>query len=174
MRKALALVILLVLASHVPAQANAAGTFRAGARKGAQRATVIMKTRAFDASKHKVQMVKEGDLHVMKIDGRTAYGTDGGTPDVEIESLRLLLNGREVPVPRRLYADCFNPGHGDDRLVVKFGDDAQSVFVFMNGSDGAGVYDVVWVLRRDGRHSRFATAGGDCHLFNLDCGLSQE
>jgi hypothetical protein len=55
---------------------------------------------------------------------------------------------------------------------VKFGEDARSVFVFMHGSDGAGVYDVIWVLRRDGRHSRFANAGGDCGLFNFYCGLN--
>jgi hypothetical protein len=88
--------------------------------------------------------------------------------------LRLFFNGREVAVPRRLYSDCFDPSYGEGSLAVKFGDDPRTVFVFMHGSDGAGVYDVVWVLRRDGRHSRFANAGGDCGLFNFYCGLSRD
>ena len=133
-----------------------------------------MKTKIFDASKRRLRVVGEGELLVTKVDGRVAYGTDGGVPASEIESLRLFINGREVPSPRRLYSDCFNPSYGDGALAVKFGDDPQTVFVFMHGSDGAGVYDVVWVLRRDGRHSRFANAGGDCSLFNYDCGLSQD
>jgi hypothetical protein len=174
MRKTIALATLLTLASQVSAQTTGVGTFRSSGREGPNRATVILKTKVFDASKRRVSVIKDGEVLVTKVDGRTAYGTDGGVPAIEIESLRLFINGREVPIPRRLYSDCFNPRYGDGALAVKFGGDPQTVFVFMHGSDGAGVYDVVWVLRRDGRHSRFAAAGGDCSLFNYDCGLFQD
>ena len=112
-----------------------------------------------------------GELGLTMVDGHVALGAEGGTPAVEIESFRFILDGREVPVPRRLYSDCFNPSTDPRYLALRFGQDAGSVFVFMNGSDGAGVYDVVWVLRKDGRHSRWANAGGDCSLFNFYCGL---
>lgn len=171
MRKTIALAILLTFAAQVSAQTKGVGTFRSSGREGPNKATVILKTKVFDVSRRGVSVIKEGELLVTKVGGRTAYGTDGGVPAVEIESLRLFINGREVPIPRRLYSDCFNPGYGDGALAVKFGGDPQTVFVFMRGGDGAGVYDVVWVLRRDGRHDRFAAAGGDCSLFNYDCGL---
>ena len=174
MRKTLTLAALLTLAFNASAQTRGVGTFRSSGREGPNKATVILKTKNFDASKRRVRVVKEGELLVTKVDGRVAYGTDGGVPAIEIESLRLLINGREVPIPRRLYSDCFNPSYGDGALAVKFGDDQQTVFVFMRGSDGAGVYDVIWALRGDGRHSRFANAGGDCRLFNYDCGLFQD
>jgi len=35
--------------------------------------------------------------------------------------------------------------------------------------DFAGVYDVIWVLRKDGRHTRFTDSEGDCSFLNFDC-----
>jgi hypothetical protein len=170
-REHLAFALLLTLAFRPPARARDIGSFRYEARSGRHVATLVLKTKAFDRSRHRVKVEKVGELLVTMVDGRAALGTDGGTPGVEIESFRFTLDGREVPVPRRLYSDCFDPGTGAGGLALKFGQDAGSVFVFMRGSDGAGVYDVVWTLRGDGRHSRWANAGGDCSIFNFDCGL---
>lgn len=174
MLKKIALALLLTLAFGPRALASGAESFRFEARRGRHRATLVMRTKKFDPSRHSVKLKKVGELLVTTVDGRVALGTDGGTPFVEIESLRIFFDGREVRVPRRLYSDCFNPGTGDRHVAVKYGEDTRSVFVFMNGSDGAGVYDVVWVLRSDGRHSRWANAGGDCSLFNFPCGLDPE
>ena len=171
-RTTLAAVLLLSLLPGSPARASGVGSFRFEARSGRHTATLILKTKAFDPSRHRVGSKKVGELLVTTVDGRAALGTDGSVPNVEIESFRFILDGREVRVPRGLYSDCFDPGT-DGRLVLKFGQDAESVFVFMHGSDGAGVYDVVWVLRKDGRHSRWANAGGDCSLFNFYCGLDK-
>lgn len=54
-------------------------------------------------------------------------------------------------------------------LAIKLGDDMKSVFVFLAAGDGAGVYDVIWVLRKDGHHARFTNSGGDCGFLNFDC-----
>jgi hypothetical protein len=173
-RKTFALAALLTVVLNSHASAGGIGTFRFSTQRGAHKATLILKTKAFDDSKHRVKMRRVGESSATMVDGRKALGTDGSVPTVEIESLRLILNGKEVPVPRRLYSDCFNPSTDPSTFVLKFGQDTQSVFVFMQGSDGAGVYDVVWVLRRDGRHSRWANAGGDCSLFNFYCGLNPD
>jgi hypothetical protein len=170
-RTTLALVSLLTFALSPSARAHDIGSFRFEARQGAHRATLILKTKAFDPSRHRVKLKKVGELLLMTVDGRVALGAEDGTPSVEIESFRFVLDGREVRVPRRLYSDCFDPSTEAGGLALKFGQDAGSVFVFMQGSDGAGVYDVVWVLRADGRHSRWANEGGDCSLFNFYCGL---
>jgi hypothetical protein len=171
MRRHIVLAVLLTLILNSSARARDIEAFRFEVRKGTHRAALILKTKAFDPSKHRMRLKMFGELGLTMVDGRVALGAEGGTPSVEIESFRFILDGKEVRVPRRLYSDCFNPGTDASRFVLKFGQDTQSVFVFMNGSDGAGVYDVVWVLRKDGRHSRWANAGGDCSLFNFYCGL---
>jgi hypothetical protein len=171
MRKTFALAALLTLTLSSSTPARGIGSFRFDARKGAHSATLILKTKAFDPSRHRTRLKMFGELGLTTVDGRVALGAESGTPGVEIESFRLIFDGKELRVPRRLYSDCFNPSTDPSSLVLKFGQDTRSVFVFMTGSDGAGVYDVVWVLRKDGRHSRWANAGGDCSLFNFYCGL---
>lgn len=47
-------------------------------------------------------------------------------------------------------------------LEIRFSDDMKALFVFLHAGDGAGVYDVVWVLRKNGSHTRFTDSGGDC------------
>jgi hypothetical protein len=88
------------------------------------------------------------------IDGRVAYGAEV-IPQAEIKSIRFYLDGKTIKVPKRLYSDCYDPNLRDNPLTLRFSDDFQSVFVSMWGSDGAGGYNVIWVLRKNGRHSRF-------------------
>ena len=54
-------------------------------------------------------------------------------------------------------------------LAIKFGDNMKSVFVFLHAGDGAAVYDVIWVLRSDGKHTKFTNSGGDCSFLNFNC-----
>jgi hypothetical protein len=71
MRKTLVLATLLTLTCDASAQMKGVGTFRFPTQSGAQKATVILKTKAFDGSKRKVRVVKEGESYVTKVDGRT-------------------------------------------------------------------------------------------------------
>lgn len=177
------LLSLLLNCTGVLAQSKRIGTFQFTESKSSHTAKLILKTRLFSASAHKVTYADEhylkkheislgarGRRPVIKIDGRIPLGTDGDLPQVEIVSLRFFFNGKEVAVPSRLYSDCYNPNLSKDSARVRFSDGGEGVFVLMNGSDGAGVYDVIWVLRADGRHSRLAREGGDCSFLNLDCG----
>ncbi len=166
------LTLLLTLSLPASAQNNEPGTFRFVAKHGSHTATLVVKTKVFDRSTHKVAIVRQGDSHVTNVDGRRALGTDASIPNFEIDSMKFYFDGKEIPVSRRLYSDCFDP-HVKGGLSLKFGDDLQSLFVFMQGSDGAGFYDVIWVLRKDRRHARLANSGGDCSFLNMDCDPSK-
>ena len=107
-----------------------------------------------------------------QIDGRPPLGTDGGIPQTEIESVRLYIDGKEVPVPKDLYSDCYEPSfESNASFAAKFADNLEGVFVFMNGSDAAGSYQVLWVFRRDARHSRFSGACSDCGFIDFSSGF---
>jgi hypothetical protein len=126
--------------------------------KGSHTAKVVFKTKPFVRAKHKVEISKRGTV----IDGQVALGTDDTVPRTEIGSVKLFFDGKEVIVPRRLYTDCYEPNFGSDYFRVKFGDHGESLLVFMAGSDAAGGYQVYWVFRKDGKHSRFSAACSDC------------
>ena len=137
-------------------------------------AKIVFATRLFDARKHKIRRVGT----CITIDGRRPLGTDCNMPQVEIASMKFFFDGKEIPVPARLYSDCYTPppfkeykkrGWVNKYLNVKLSDDLERVFVFLAAGDGAGVYDVIWVLSKDGRHTRFSNSGGDCSFLNFDC-----
>ena len=159
------LTLLLLSTTSVAAQrapAGKVGTFRFTEEKGGHTARLVFHTGAFDRSKHRITYGKRLDLTVLEVDGRMALGVDGNMPRTEIRSVEFFFDGQRVAVPRKLYADCFEPSVGKESFAIKAGDDGGSLLVFMAGGDAAGAYQVIWVLRKDGRHSRFSTPCSDC------------
>lgn len=105
----------------------------------------------FDTANHDISRLMENI-----IDGRLCHGTDGDVPQTEIKYISLNIDGKEIQIDPALYRDFYNPnlGYNDGSKYVDvfWGDDYQSVFMLMNGSDGAGSYSVVWVFRKNGKH----------------------
>ena len=111
---------------------------------------VVIRNAPFDPSRHQRSYDKNiGNL----IDGRVAYGAEG-VPRTQIKSIELYFDGQRVNVPRWLYVDCYNPNLEPEYVKLRFSRNGQTIFLTMNGDDGAGAYIVVWALRRNGRHTR--------------------
>jgi hypothetical protein len=139
----------LVVLTNVRAQSKLVGTFPLEAQAGGNVAKVIFETRLFDRSHHRMG-VRRGHT---TIDGRSIFGaTDAYAPQVEIASMKLYLNGREIHVPKRLYNDCYQPNLVAPYLTVRV--DAKIVTVSMHGADGAAGYEVTWRFTNVGRASR--------------------
>ena len=77
--------------------------------------------------------------------------------------MRFYLDGKEIKIPKRLYADCFDPNLGNDYVTLEFGDELRSVVITISGSDGAGGYQAVWRLKKDGQHRRSIVRGVEVH-----------
>ena len=162
------LVLWCAVCAHAQgARAGKVGMFRFEDKREGHASRLVFRVGAFEPSKHRITFGKRLDLPVLEVDGRTALGVDGDNPRTEIKSFEFYFDGRRVAVPRRLYSDCFDPNFGADYFAVKNGDDGASVLVFMAGSDAAGGYQVIWVLRKDGRHSRFTSPCSDCGYQDL-------
>ena len=140
MRATSAMFLVLLISAGVSAQSKKTETYQFEKKAGSHVARVVFRTRRFARAGHRSTKVVRGQTMV---DGRPAIGTDGNIPGVEIDSMRFYLDGKEIKIPRRLYADCFDPHFGDDYVTLKFGLDFQSVIISMSGSDGAGGYQVI-------------------------------
>ena len=151
MRLTFAMLLVLIISAGVFAQSTETRTFRFEKTEGSHTARVVFRTKVFARAGHRSTKVVRGQTMV---DGRPAIGTDGNIPGVEIASMKFYLDGKEIRIPSRLYADCFEPNFGNDYVTLKFGRDLQSVIISMSGSDGAGGYQVIWRLRKNGRHRR--------------------
>ncbi len=156
MRTIATMFLVLLIGVGVSAQSKSAETFPFEKKAGSHVARVVFRTRRFTRSGHRSTRVVRGQTMV---DGRPAIGTDGNIPGVEIASMRFYLDGKEIKIPRRLYADCFDPKFGNDYVSLEFDPEVQSVVIRMSGSDGAGGYQAVWRLRKDGRHRRSIVPG---------------
>lgn len=157
MRATSAMFLVLFMSAAVSAQSERTETFRFEKKEGPHTARVVFRTRSFARARHRSTRVVRGQTMV---DGRPAIGTDGNIPGSEIYSMRFYFDGKEIRIPRRLYADCFEPRLGNDYVTLEFGRDFRGVTITMSGSDGAGGYQAIWRLRKDGRHSRSIIPGG--------------
>jgi hypothetical protein len=142
---------LLICCSLAQGQAPVPGTYVFSKRNSSHVAKLVIQTRAFDA-KHKIGYDKNiGNV----VDGRKAYGAEY-TPRTEIASLRLYFDGRQIPVARGLYSDCYEPNvYAGKGASIRFARNSQTVFVSVFGADGAGSYHVIWVFGRNGHHRRY-------------------
>ena len=143
---------LLISVSIASAQAPRPGTYTFSKRSGAHVARIVLRTRAFDPTKHKIGYAANSQT---TIDGHLAYGAES-IPRTEIAAIHFSFDGLRIPIGRRLYTDCYDANVFSGRgLTIKFSPDFERVFVSMFGADGAGSYHVIWVLGRNGRHRRY-------------------
>jgi len=145
----LSILWVLVIVPNVAAQATSPGTYAFAKHKGAHSARIVIRTRAFDPTKHKITYLNQG---WPMVDGRLAYGAESA-PRTEIAAFDFYFDGQRIPVGRRLYSDCYELNiYRGEGLVIRFSRDLQRVFASAAGADGAGAYDVTWVLGRNGHH----------------------
>jgi hypothetical protein len=143
-----AILILLLLASPTLAQSKRIGTFRFQTRKNAHAAKVVFRVRPFSSNKP-VYDPNVGNM----VNGRKAYGAET-IPEAELASVIVTFDDRRIQIPPRLFSDCFDPNLHDNPLVIRFGRNFNTVRITMAGSDGAGGYEVTWVVRKNGRITR--------------------
>ncbi|TPE44901.1 hypothetical protein [Pontibacter mangrovi] len=104
-------------------------------------------TKKFDPNSHYIDY-RDGKI-VTAVDGRHPWGTDGNMPVTEVEAMVVSVNGKSIDVPKHLYMDIFECDN--EFQVYENGD---TYFVHQWNSDGAGAYEIVWVLTNWGLTQR--------------------
>ena len=126
---------------------------------GKQLAVVDIRTTAFQKAKHRLKMSESG---VQEVDGHRVLGMDGGPADLiksEVASIEVSWNGGRHKVPRRLFVDCFNTSAVPSRVLLA--DDFRAVMITLSGGDGAGHYEVTFIVSAEGTVTRFVAETGD-------------
>lgn len=119
--------------------------------------TVEIGFRPFDRTKHRLTFLPHIKEQVLiKVDGVSPSGVDGRIPDEEIEFFHIKHGGKVFEVPHSVYRSLFEPhfGSGHDNLAVQ--SEAETITVTFSGGDGAGGYDVKWVINLEtGQGTRY-------------------
>ena len=105
---------------------------------------IVVTKQKFDKTKYRISYAK--DHWVEKINGKEFYGTDGELPTWEYQSIIVNVGNRKRDIPRVAFDNLFQPSiyHTEvayDRLNDIF-------YIHAMNSDGAGAYDVIWILAK--------------------------
>ena len=137
-----------------------------GGRNGKHRYSLRLVQGPFRPSRHKVAEVDLGGWKAVTVNGIIVRGTSGhNAPRTEVYAFELTVDGKRWRIPRKLWADLYNPNfgrspsshlhpRGNPNVTSWMSSDGSRVYVSMSGSDASAAYRVLWTLRRNGRHSR--------------------
>ena len=98
MRLTFALFLGLIISAGVFARSTETRTYKFEKKEGSHTARVVFRTKVFARAGHRSTKVVRGQTMV---DGRPAIGTDGNIPRMEIVSMRVYLDGKEIKIPER-------------------------------------------------------------------------
>jgi hypothetical protein len=91
--------------------------------------------------------------YLAKIDGKNFYGTDGGPPQTEISAVYFVVNKDTIFPPRKFYDDLYQPNMflSNSKTEIQFvygykSRNKKFIYIGMLNSDGAGSYEVIWVI----------------------------
>ncbi len=79
------------------------------------------------------------------IDGEKAWGVDGTIPSTEIKSITITFNNKILELPQSSIKNIFEPVTFNQYTRICVGSDGE-LYIWMQNSDGAAVYHVIWVI----------------------------
>ncbi len=101
----------------------------------------------FDTTNKVIENYNQSGIEA--INGRTLWGTDGIFPNTQVNGIKVIMDGRRINIHEIFYADLFEC---DNDFSIHKNDD--TYFVHQWNSDGAGAYEIVWVLDKNGLKQR--------------------
>ena len=89
------------------------------------------------------------DKYIVHINGLHPWGTDGDLPTTEIKAIKVSIESKEIFIPKILFMDIYECGNEFDIYKIE-----NKYIVFQFNSDGAGGYDLAWVITKGGIKQR--------------------
>jgi hypothetical protein len=83
--------------------------------------------------------------NIVAIDGKMPWGTDGRMPRSEYKSIQFKSGTHTLNFPKSNFNDLFEVS-GVDNTIVGYDTTTGKVYIEAGNSDGAGSYEVVWII----------------------------
>jgi len=117
--------------------------------------TIKVTAAKFIAKNHKLSHMRSSPYYD-KIDGKKIWGTDGEIPKKAITGLSIIINGSALSIPTSAIDNLFEPNFYT--LRAYFGS-ANTFYIQMYNSDGAGGYTVIWIIKNGKYQKRYLDNG---------------
>ncbi|RZJ54022.1 MAG: hypothetical protein EOO44_06465 [Flavobacterium sp.] len=108
--------------------------------------SIYIESKVFDSRKAKFTYLKENKDIIEKINGKKFWGTDGGMPKTVYKSIKITKGQKKIDLPVNTFDDLFEPNFFFSHIYYNEKDDV--LYIMSSNSDGAGAYEVVWIIEK--------------------------
>jgi hypothetical protein len=100
----------------------------------------------FLEKKHKLHFLKDHPNVLNKIDNLDFLGTDGEIPKREYKSIEVEIDKVKVEIPESALKNLYEPSLWKSKANYDKANDI--LYIQSSNSDGAGAYEVIWVIEK--------------------------
>ena len=100
----------------------------------------------FIKEEHKLKFLKNDKFILMEIDNLHFFGTDGNIPKREYKSIQIEINNIKIELPNEALKNLYEPSLHNTK--ANYDEKNDILYVFSSNSDGAGSYEIIWVIEK--------------------------
>lgn len=119
--------------------------------------SIIVTKKRFDRTKNKLTFNQEYKDVLEKINGKTFWGTDGGVPSYEYQSIQINKGQLKISLPATAFSGLYDPFL--DNTMANYDSANDVLYIYTSNSDGAGAYEVIWKIVKGKYTDRFIVSG---------------
>lgn len=105
---------------------------------------ISIQSKKFDAKTAKLNF-SEGKF-LNKINGKRFWGTDGEVPKTTYKTITVSIGNKIIELPKNAFEDLFEPSLFNTR--INYNANTNTLYISSSNSDGAGGYEIVWVIEK--------------------------
>lgn len=107
---------------------------------------VIIESKKFDSKTAQLTYLKNDKSILEKINGKKIWGTDGNLPRTTYKLITVIIGGKTIELPKNSFEDLFEPSLFNTQ--VYFDKASEILYITSSNSDGAGGYEIVWIIEK--------------------------
>lgn len=111
----------------------------------------------FNKKNHKFTFLKQSKNIIIKIDNQDYYGTDGYLPKIEYSEIEISINGKKIKLPNEALKNLYEPNSYS--TSAHYDKENDILYIDSLNSDGAGSYEVLWIIEKGKFSKRFIFSG---------------
>lgn len=107
---------------------------------------ISIESKNFESNSAKLTFLEKDKSILKKINGKAFWGTDGGIPKKTYKSITVVIDNKTIELPKNSFDDLFEPSLYNTKTNYDKKNDI--LYITSSNSDGAGGYEIVWVIEK--------------------------
>ncbi len=107
---------------------------------------INIESKNFESNSAKLTFLKNDKSILKKINGKDFWGTDGGIPKRTYKNITLVIDNKTIELPKNAFDDLFEPNLFNTK--INFDKKNNILYITSSNSDGAGGYEIVWIIEK--------------------------